>query len=149
MTTLNRAKQLQHRTKQFAIRFIHASTRVSKTEAGRVLTRQFLRSGTSLAANYRAACRARSGADFISKISIVAEETDETLFWFELLVEAKMMSLRLVQPLMLECEELLKIFSRSGWKSRARAMAQVGLEYPVQRVVDSGGWHRYHCYSGR
>src|ERR1700736_4198688 len=102
MTTLNRAKQLQDRTKQFAIRVIHASTRVPKTEAGRVLTRQFLRSGTPLAADYRAACRARSVADFISKISIVAEETDETLFWFELLVEAKMVPVRRVQPLMME-----------------------------------------------
>src|SRR6266480_3519975 len=103
MNTLNRAKELQNRTKQFAIRVIHASTRVPKTEAGRVLTRQFLRSGTSLAANYRAACRSRSAADFISKISVATEETDETLFWFELLVESGLVNLRTLKPLMAEC----------------------------------------------
>src|SRR3984893_4660439 len=113
MRTLNRAKELQDRTKRFAIRVIQASTRVPKTEAGRVITRQFLRSGTSLAANYRAACRSRSAADFISKISVVAEETDETLFWFELLVEAELAKKNLVEPLMKECQELLKIFSAS------------------------------------
>ena len=113
MSTLNRAKQLQDRTKQFAIRVIHASYRVPKTQAGRVLINQFLRSGTSLAANYRAACRSRSAAEFISKVSIAAEETDETLFWFELLVESGLVKFSLLQPLMTECGELLKIFSKS------------------------------------
>jgi len=113
MTTLDRAKQLQNRTKQFAIRVIHASTKVPKTAAGRILTQQFLRSGTSLAANYRAACRSRSTADFISKISIATEETDETLFWFELLVESSLVKAARLQPLMTECEELLKILSKS------------------------------------
>lgn len=113
MTTLDRAKELQDRTKRFAVRVIHASTRVPKTEAGRVLTKQFLRSGTSLAANYRAACRSRSAADFISKISIAAEETDETLFWLELLIESGLVKTVALRPLMTECEELLRIFSRS------------------------------------
>jgi four helix bundle protein len=83
MNTLNRAKQLQNRTKKFAVRVIKAFARLPKDEATRIIGRQFLRSGTSLAANYRASCRARSTADFISKISVVTEETDETLFWFE------------------------------------------------------------------
>jgi four helix bundle protein len=72
-----------------------------------------LRSGTSVAANYRAACRARAAADFVLKISIVVEETDETLFWFQLIVAAKLVSAELVAPLIAECEELLKIFSAS------------------------------------
>ena len=88
MSTLDEAKLLQNRTKTFAVRIIKAFARLPKDEAVRVIGRQFLRPGTSLAANYRAACRARSAADFISKISVVVEETDETLFWFELLVEA-------------------------------------------------------------
>jgi four helix bundle protein len=113
MTTLHRAKQLQDRTKTFAVRIIKAFARLPKEEAIRIVGRQFLRSGTSVAANYRAACRARSSADFISKISIVAEEADETLFWFELLVESGLMKPVIVQPLMLECEELLKICSAS------------------------------------
>jgi four helix bundle protein len=113
MTTLHRAKQLQVRTKQFAVRTIKAFARLPKDEAARIVGRQFLRSGTSLAANYRAACRSRSAADFISKISIVAEEADETLFWFELLVESELINLSLVRPLMAECEEILKISSTS------------------------------------
>src|SRR5437667_12745840 len=113
MNTLNRAKQLQARTKAFAIRIIEAFARLPKDEAARIIGRQFLRSGTSLAANYRAACRARSAADFISKIAIVTEETDETLFWFELLVESNLINVKLVEPLMSECDELLKIFSAS------------------------------------
>jgi four helix bundle protein len=79
---------MQDRNKKFAVRIIKAFTRLPKNEVARVIDRQFLRSGTSLAANYRAACRARSAADFISKISVVTEEADETLFWFELVVES-------------------------------------------------------------
>ena len=90
MNTLNQAKQLQTRTKAFAVRVIKAFARLPKDEAVRVTGRQFLPSGTSLAANYRAACRARSDADVIFKISVVVEETDETLFWFELLVAAEL-----------------------------------------------------------
>jgi four helix bundle protein len=90
VSRLNEAKLLQNRTKTFAVRIIKAFARLPKDEAVRVIGRQFLRSGTSLAANYRAACRSRSAADFISKISVVVEETDETLFCFELLVEAEL-----------------------------------------------------------
>ena len=113
MNTLNRAKQLQNRTKQLAIRIIKAFARLPKDEAARVIGRQFLRSGTSLAANYRAACRARSAADFISKISVVSEEADETLFWLELLIESELITMKTVEPVMSECEKLLKIFSAS------------------------------------
>jgi four helix bundle protein len=113
VSTLDEAKLLQNRTKAFAVRIVKAFARLPKDEAVRVIGRQFLRSGTSLAANYRAACRARSVADFVSKISVVVEETDETLFWFELLVEAKLTKKNLVEPLMKECQELLKIFSAS------------------------------------
>jgi four helix bundle protein len=111
MDKLNQAKQLQERTKTFAVRVINAFTRVPKSEAAHIIARQFLRSGTSLAANYRAACRARSAPDFISNIAVVTEETDETLFWFELLVESKLINAKLIQPLMSECTQLLKIFS--------------------------------------
>ncbi len=113
MSTLDEANLLQNRTKAFAVCIIKAFARLPKDEAVRVIGRQFLRSGTSLAANYRAACRARSAADFIFKISFVVEETDETFFWFELLVEAELAKKNLVEPLMKECQELLKIFSAS------------------------------------
>ena len=113
MNTLQHAKQLQDRTKKFAVRIVRAFARLPKDEAARIMGRQFLRSATSLAANYRAACRSRSSAEFISKISVVTEEADETLFWFELLVESDLIKLPAVQPLMSECEELLRIFSAS------------------------------------
>ena len=96
MNTLNRAKQLQARTKRFAVRIIKGFARPPKDEATRIAGRQFLRSGTSLAANYRASCRARSTADFISKISVLTEQADETLFWFEVLVESDLIRLKIV-----------------------------------------------------
>ena len=113
MSRIERARELQDRTKKFALRIIRAFSRLPKTEEARVLGRQFLRSGTSVAANYRAACRARSAADFISKISVVVEEADETLFWLELVVEANLVRAKIVESLRVECEELLKIFSAS------------------------------------
>ncbi|MFZ1219768.1 MAG: four helix bundle protein [Chthoniobacterales bacterium] len=110
---VERARELQDRTKKFALQIIRTFAQLPKTEEARVLGRQFLRSGTSVAANYRAACRARSAADFISKISVVTEETDETLFWLELTVEAKMMRAEDLESAIKECGELLKIFSAS------------------------------------
>ena len=113
MNTLDQAKHLQDRTKKFAVSIIEAFTKLPRTEPARVIGRQFLRSGTSVAANYRAACRARSTADFISKIGVVTEEADETHFWFELLVEPEQAKIAAVEPLMTECDELLRIFSAS------------------------------------
>jgi four helix bundle protein len=113
MNMLEQAKQLQDRTKRFAIRIIKGFARPPKDEATRIIGRQFLRSGTSLAANYKAACRARSAPDFNSKISVVTEEADETLFWFELLLEADLVRTNLLEALAKECQELLKIFSAS------------------------------------
>ncbi len=113
MTTLHRGRQLQDRTKTFAVRIVKAFARLPKDEATRIIGRQFLRPRTSLAANYRASCRSRSVADFISKISVVTEEAEETLFWFELLIEAGLIKSKLVQPLRSECEELSKMFSAS------------------------------------
>ena len=108
---LERVKELQDRTKCFAVAIVRS--RLPKTEAASVIGRQLLHAGTSVAANYRTACRARSAADFISKSSIVLEETDETLFWLELLVDADIIESRLTSRLSAECHELLKIFSAS------------------------------------
>lgn len=113
MSRVERARELQDRTKKFALRIIRAFSRLPKSEEARVLGRQFLRSGTSVAANYRAACRARSAADFISKINNVVEEADETLFWLELVVEANLVPAKILESLVMECGELLKIFSAS------------------------------------
>ena len=99
MNTLNRAKRLQNRTKKFAVHFIKVFARLPKDEARRIIGRQSLRSGISLAANYRASCRARSAADLISRISILTDETDETLFWFEVLVGSELVGPRMVKSL--------------------------------------------------
>lgn len=113
MSRLQNIRQLQDRTKRFAVSIIAFCSELPKNEAARTIGRQLLRSGTSVAANYRAACRARSSADFISKISVVLEETDETLFWLELLVEAAVIGQSKCRMLQTECEELLKIFAAS------------------------------------
>ena len=110
---LEKVKELQDRTKRFAVAIVQFCSRLPQTGAARVIERQSLRAGTGVAANYRADCRARSAADFISKISIVVEEADETLFWLELLVDADIIESRLTLELSAECHELLKIFSAS------------------------------------
>src|SRR6266699_2774876 len=94
---IERARELQNRTKRFAIAVIQSFSRLPKMEPERILGRQLIRSGTSVAANYRAACRARSAADFISKISIVAEEADERLFWLDVIVESRLLEARTVR----------------------------------------------------
>jgi len=80
--------EMKQRTKAFALRVIKLTSSLSKDFVGRRLGDQLLRSGTSVAANYRAACRARSKADFASKLGIVEEEADESALWIELLVES-------------------------------------------------------------
>ena len=95
------------------MRVIRAFARFPRDEAARIIGRQFLRSGTSLAANYRAACRARSAANFISKISVVTEEADETLFWLELLVDAGVVRRQQADALLDEANQLVSIFVAS------------------------------------
>ncbi len=113
MSKLEFAEQMQHRTKRFAVSIVRFFSTLPKTEEARVLGRQLLRSGTSVAANYRAACRSKSEADFISKVGTVVEETDESLFWLELLEEAGVCSGLLLVPLKTEAGELVRIFQTS------------------------------------
>jgi four helix bundle protein len=113
MSKLEFASQMQVRTKQFAVQVIKFFSKMPKTEEGKVLGRQLLRSGTSVAANYRAACRAKSGADFIHKLGTVVEETDESLFWLELLSDAGVCTSGQIGPLKSEADELLRVFQTS------------------------------------
>ena len=101
--------ELKERTKSFALRVIRLTESLPSGRTADVVGRQLLRSGTSVAANYRAACRARSTADFISKMGIVEEEADESLFWMELLVDATLIDAARVKDLMMEANELLSI----------------------------------------
>ena len=100
---------LKDRTKAFALRIIRLTESLPKGRTSDVVGRQLLRSGTSVAANYRSACRAKSSADFISKMGIVEEEADEALFGMELLVEAKLVDDARLKDLMSEANELLSI----------------------------------------
>lgn len=100
---------MKHRTKQFALRSVRLVEALPRERTADVLGRQLLRSGTSVGANYRAACRAKSTADFIAKMGIVEEETDESLYWMELLIEAGIVKAEMLEPLMKEGNELLAI----------------------------------------
>src|SRR5258706_1743816 len=99
MNNLDFATKMQRRTKSFAVQVVKFFSKLPKTEEARVLGRQLLRSGTSVAANYRAVCRSKSDADFISKMGTVVEETDESLLWFELLEEAEICTPKTVHSL--------------------------------------------------
>jgi four helix bundle protein len=107
-------EELKNRTKFFALMIIKLVDDLPKTKAGHAIGNQLIRSATSIAANYRAACRARSNADFISKITIVEEESDETLFWLELISEANLLNIEKLKDVLKEADELTAIFTASG-----------------------------------
>jgi four helix bundle protein len=104
-------ERLKGRTKQLAIQVIHLFQVLPKTDEARIIGRQLLRSSTSVAANYRAACRARSSAEYYAKISIVVEEADETLFWIELLIESGLVPEKQLLPVKSEAQEILAIMA--------------------------------------
>jgi four helix bundle protein len=110
--------ELKTRTRQFALIIIRLVEDLPDTKAGNTIANQIIRSGTSAGANYRAACRARSQADFISKITIVEEECDETLFWLELIDEANLLKKEKLLDALKEADELTAIFTSSGKTAR-------------------------------
>jgi four helix bundle protein len=110
--TMN-SEAMKNRTKSFALLVIRLCRTVPRTEVSRIICRQLLRSATSVAANYRAVCRARSTPDFTSKLGIVLEESDETLFWIELLVETGAVALENARASLMEANELVSIFVAS------------------------------------
>ena len=107
------ADELRDRTKKFALRIIKLVAALPNTVTGRAIGNQLVKAGTSVGANYRAACRGRSKAEFNSKLHIVLEEADESAFWLELIIDAELLSKKMVQPLLNEANELTKIFSKS------------------------------------
>src|SRR5712671_3306198 len=107
--TVVRTADLKARTKQFAIRVMKLVDSLTRTIPGRAVANQIIRSATSVAANYRAACRARSRAEFIAKIGVVEEEADETAFWLELIIDSVMLTETRIRPLLTEAGELIAI----------------------------------------
>ena len=106
-------EEMKQRTKKFALRIIKLVESLPKEKITDVIGRQLLRAGTSVGANYRAACRGRSKADFISKMGIVEEEADESIYWMELLVEGKIVEYARLEYLMKEADEILAIIVSS------------------------------------
>ncbi len=106
-------EDLKKRTKQFALRIIKFVAALPKNIEGRAIGNQLIRAGTSVGANYRSACKARSKKEFISKLGIVEEEADESAYWMELIIEGKFLKKELVQPLLDEANELVAIMAAS------------------------------------
>jgi four helix bundle protein len=113
-------KEFKERTKQLGLRAIRLVEALPQSQTGQVIGRQLLRAATSVGANYRAACRAKSTADIINKLKIVEEEADETLYWLELIVESDLMSEARVTDLMAETNEIIAMTVASIKTLRAK-----------------------------
>jgi four helix bundle protein len=108
-----RTADLKARTKQFPLRVMKLIDALPRTIQGRAIANQIIRSATSVAANYRAACRARSRPEFIAKIGVVEEEADETAFCLELIIDSALLSDARIRPLLTEAGELVAIMAAS------------------------------------
>ena len=104
---------LRERLKQFALRIIALAEALPNSETARIIKRQIIRCGTSAGSNYRAACRAKSKSDFVAKIAIVEEETDESAYWLELIIARKLLKPQLVESLLKEADEITAIMVSS------------------------------------
>jgi len=115
-----KTEELINRTKQFAHRCIKLAMALPETYLGNHIRGQLIRCATSVASNYRATCLSQSKASFISKLSIVLEETDESYFWLEFIIDEKVLKRELVEPLLKEADELTAIFISSRKTARKR-----------------------------
>jgi len=123
METTSRAEELRERTKSFALRVIRLFRALPKATEAQVIGKQLLRSGTSVAANYRAACRARTRPEFVARLGVVAEEADETVLWLELLCDCGAVQNSRMEALLTEAKELTAIFSASQKTARNHRVA--------------------------
>ncbi|MCI0554157.1 MAG: four helix bundle protein [Anaerolineae bacterium] len=113
-------KIFKARTKKLAVAVIKEVDKLPRSRVGDVIGKQLLRSGTSIGANYRAACRAKSTPDMINKMKIVEEESDETEYWLELLVEAELVQQKQIDAIYKETDEILAMTVASLKTLRAR-----------------------------
>lgn len=121
------SEELKARTKKFALEIIRMVESLPRTKTGEIIGRQLLRSAASVGANYRATCRAKSQADFISKIATVEEESDETVYWLELLKEAGLKNGDPIKSLIREACELTAIFSASRKSAKDKQLSNCKL----------------------
>ena len=130
---VNKHEELRRRTKQFALRTLRLFRSSIRSEEGRILGRQSLRAATSVAANYRAAGRARPRAEFIAKIGIIVEEIDEVVFWLELIADGELMARSRWVPLQKEAGELLALFAASHHTVKTRCTKPKAFDEPPAR----------------
>jgi four helix bundle protein len=116
-------EEMKQRTKNYANRIVKLCSALPADWVAQTLGKQLLRSGTSVGANYRAVCRAKSSADFINKLRIVEEECDESLFWMELLVENNLIKAKRLGDLMQEADQILSIVVASAKTARTSGRA--------------------------
>lgn len=115
-------EELKSRTKAFALRVMAMIDHLPNTTKGRVIADQIMRSATSVAANYRAACRGRSRAEFISKLGVALEEADETMLWLELIGEGQLLRVQRVSGLIKEADELTAIMFSAQRSARQKVL---------------------------
>ena len=113
-------EELRNRTKAFALRVIHLYRSLPAAAEAQVMGKQLLRCGTSVAANYRAACRARSRREFAARLGIVVEEADESMLWLELLADSGVVRQERLNSLQLEAREITALFTASQHTTRGR-----------------------------
>ena len=113
------------RTKQFALRIINLVASLPNTRTANAIGNQLVRSGASVGANYRAACRAKSKADFLHKLAIVEEEADESAYWLELLAEAGFVSSKRLESLRIEANELVAIIVAASITTKNRGKSEI------------------------
>ncbi|MGA0560618.1 four helix bundle protein [Larkinella sp. VNQ87] len=106
-------EEFKKRTKQYVLRSVRVFQALPTTDEAKIIGKQFLRAASSTGANYRAACRARSKAEFYAKLSITIEEADESLFWMEVLTETGIMTYQRMESLMQEATEIVKVLSKA------------------------------------
>lgn len=111
-------EELRSRTKAFAVRIVRLYRSLTYRTDAQVLGKQLIRCGTAVAANYRAACRSRSKAEWVAKIGIVVEEADETVFWLEMLSDCDIVPSKKLESLLAEAHELSAIFTASQFTAR-------------------------------
>lgn len=123
------AEELKKRTKLFALRILKLANALPPTIEGGTIKGQLVRAGTSVGANYRAACRGRSRAEFIAKIGVVEEEAAESAFWLELIIEGEFLKSNRVKPLLDEANELTRIMasSRISASRKVRSIRQLAI----------------------
>ncbi len=115
------SQEMKARTKKFAVRVIKMTESLPNTRAANNIANQLIRSASSVGANYRAALRARSQADFISKIGITTEETDESEYWMELLVDCEIVKPERMADLLKEADELVAIFTATSKTTKSHS----------------------------